>query len=119
MPRAARIVYPGVPHHIAQRGNRRQRVFFSDEDKALYLRLLSGWAEKAGLIIWAYCLMDDHVHHVAVPETEASLAIAIGETHKAYTRVIDERRLERLSLARTVQLIPYGRPLSLSGYALR
>jgi putative transposase len=91
LPRAARIVYPGVPHHITQRGNRRQRVFFSDEDKALYLRLLSGWAEKAGLIIWAYCLMDNHVHHVAVPETEASLAIAIGETHKAYTRVINER----------------------------
>lgn len=48
MPRTARIVYPGVPHHITQRGNRRQRVFFSDEDMALYLRLLSKWAEKAG-----------------------------------------------------------------------
>jgi putative transposase len=91
MPRAARIVYPGVPHHITQRGNRRQRVFFSDEDKTLYLRLLSGWAEKAGLSIWAYCLMDNHVHHVAVPKTEASLAVAIGETHKAYTKIINER----------------------------
>ncbi|OGD25523.1 MAG: hypothetical protein A2V57_10020 [Candidatus Aminicenantes bacterium RBG_19FT_COMBO_65_30] len=91
MPRTARIVYPGVPHHITQRGNRRQRVFFSDEDMALYLRLLSKWAEKAGLKIWAYCLMDNHVHHVAVPETGDSLAVAFGETHKAYTKIINER----------------------------
>jgi putative transposase len=91
MPRTARIVYPGVPHHITQRGNRRQRVFFSDEDMTLYLRLLSKWADKAGLKIWAYCLMDNHVHHVAVPETEDSLAVAFGETHKAYTKIINER----------------------------
>jgi len=91
MPRCARIVFPGVPHHITQRGNRRQRVFFSDDDKALYLRLFSRWAEKAGLRIWAYCLMDNHVHHVAVPETEDGLAVAFGETHKAYTKIINER----------------------------
>lgn len=92
MPRAARIVYPGVPHHITQRGNRRQHVFFSDEDKLLYLRLLSKWAAKAGLKIWAYCLMNNHVHHVAVPEAEDSLAVTFGETHKAYTRLINERQ---------------------------
>ena len=91
MPRTARFVYPGAPHHITQRGNRRQRVFFSEEDKKLYLRLLSKWAEKAGLKIWAYCLMNNHVHHVAVPETEDSLAAAFGETHKAYTKIINER----------------------------
>ena len=91
MPRAARIVFPGVPHHITQRGNRRQPVFFTDDDKALYLRLLSKWAQKAGLILWAYCLMDNHVHHVGVPQSETSLAGAIGETHKAYTKIINER----------------------------
>ena len=91
MPRAARIVYPGVPHHITQRGNRRQRVFFSDEDRALYLRLLSKWSEKAGMVIWAYCLMDNHVHQVTVPEREDSLAVALSETHKAYTRIINGR----------------------------
>jgi hypothetical protein len=30
--RLARLVIPGLPHPIAQRGNRRQRVFFGDED---------------------------------------------------------------------------------------
>jgi putative transposase len=91
MPRMARIVYPGVPHHIIQRGNRRQRVFFSDEDKALYLRLLVTWGERAGVRIWAYCLMDNHVHHVAVPEREDSLAVAIGQTHKLYTIIVNKR----------------------------
>ncbi len=92
MPRVARVVIPGIPYHIAQRGNRRQRVFFSDEDKALYLRLLYRWSNQAGLIIWSYCLMDNHVHHVAVPKRTGSLAEAIGETHKAYTRVINARK---------------------------
>jgi len=78
MPRSARIIYPGVPHHITPRGNRRHPVFFSDEDKSLYLRLLSKWADKAGSKIWAYCLMDNHVHHVAVPETEDGLAVTFG-----------------------------------------
>jgi putative transposase len=91
MPRAPRIVIPGVPHHITQRGNRRQTVFFSDDDKALYLRLLSKWTDKAGLTLWAYCLMDNHVHHIGVPRTETSLAVTIGETHKAYTKIINER----------------------------
>lgn len=91
MPRAARIVYPGVPHHITQRGNRRQPVFFSDDDKALYLRLLAKWAAKAGLTLWAYCLMDNHVHCVGVPEGRSSLAEAIGQTHKAYTKIVNER----------------------------
>ncbi len=91
MPRVARIVIPGIPYHIAQRGNRRQKVFFSDEDRALYLRLLCRWSHQAGLVIWSYCLMDNHVHHVGLPKKETSLAKAIGETHKAYTRAINAR----------------------------
>jgi len=91
LPRYGRIVYPGVPHHITQRGNRRQRVFFSDDDKALYLELLARWTRAAGVAIWAYCLMDNHVHFVAVPETDSGLAVVIGETHKAYTKYINRR----------------------------
>ena len=91
MPRATRIVFLGVPHHITHRGNRRQTVFFSDDDKDLYLGIFSKWADKAGLILWAYCLMDNHVHHVGVPQRETSLAEAIGETHKCYTKIINER----------------------------
>ncbi|MFA4973354.1 MAG: transposase [bacterium] len=87
----ARVVVPDIPHHIIQRGNRRQRVFFSDEDRACYLALLADNARKNGVSIWAYCLMDNHVHMVAVPESEAALAKAIGDTHRGYTRRINFR----------------------------
>jgi putative transposase len=91
MPRIARVVIPGCPHHIIQRGNRRLKVFFSEADKATYLTLLKRQIDKHGLRIWAYCLMDNHVHMVAVPCTEDSLAKAISETHRKYTCLINIR----------------------------
>ena len=91
MSRFARIVVPGVPHHVIQRGNRRQEVFFSDFDKALYLDILTRNIKNTGLEIWAYCLMNNHVHLVAVPSSPSSLADGIGSTHKEYTRKINMR----------------------------
>ena len=91
MPRIARLVIPDCPHHVIQRGNRRLRAFFADEDKRLYCRLLSQEALKHGVIFWAYCLMDNHVHLVAVPKTMESLAKAIGEAHRKYTNAINIR----------------------------
>jgi putative transposase len=91
MPRAARIVVPHQPHHVVQRGNRRQAVFFADGDYALYKRLLAEQCEAAGVAIWAWCLMPNHVHLMAVPAAVGGLAVAIGETHKRYTREINRR----------------------------
>jgi putative transposase len=91
MPRIARVVIPGCPHHIIQRGNRRLKVFFSEADKATYLTLLKRQIDKHGLRIWAYCLMDNHVHMVAVPTTKDGLAKAISETHRKYTCLINIR----------------------------
>lgn len=91
MSRIARVVVPGCPHHIVQRGNRRQTVFFNDQDKAMYLELFSTHAEKAGIDVWAYCLMDNHVRFVAVPDDRTSLARGIGVVHKKYTRMIHFR----------------------------
>lgn len=91
MARIARIVIPNIPHHITQRGNRSQKVFFSDKDKIAYLNLLHKHAQDAGLVFWAYCLMDNHVHLIAVPEKEDSLAKGIGDTHKYYTRMVNFR----------------------------
>jgi putative transposase len=95
MPRAARFVVPNVPHHIIQRGNRCQPVFFCNDDRIFYLRLLAKWGRISGLAFWAYCLMDNHVHLVAVPAREDSLAVGLGETHKAYTKAINEREAWR------------------------
>ncbi|QTA89402.1 Transposase IS200-like domain-containing protein [Desulfonema magnum] len=43
MARIARAVAPGIPHHVTQRGNRRQQTFFSDEDYQAYSELMSEW----------------------------------------------------------------------------
>jgi putative transposase len=91
MARLARIVIPNIPHHIIQRGNRSQKVFFNDRDKEYYIDLLQEHARKAGITFWAYCLMDNHVHLIVVPEREDSLAKGIGDTHKHYTRMINFR----------------------------
>jgi len=91
MSRIARMVIPGCPHHVIQRGNRRQKVFFSDQDKRAYITILRKMTVRYGIQIWAYCLMDNHVHLVVVPETEESLARGIGETHKKYTNMINLR----------------------------
>ncbi len=91
MARMARVVAPGLPHHITQRGNRRQETFFSADDYRLYKNLMAEWCQRCGVEIWAYCLMPNHVHMIAVPEHEDSLSRAIGEAHRRYTVAINSR----------------------------
>jgi putative transposase len=75
-----------TPHHVTQRGNGRQNVFFSDRDRAIYLDAFFDYASRYSLRVWGYCLMDNHVHFVVVPETERSLARAFGRAHADYAR---------------------------------
>lgn len=91
MARMARIVVPHYPHHVTQRGNRRQRTFFSPEDYRAYIDLMSYWCGEKGVDIWGYCLMPNHVHLIAVPESKDSLKSAIGEAHRRYTRMVNFR----------------------------
>ena len=91
MARLARLVIPGLPHHVTQRGNRSQQTFFNDGDYAAYLELMSEWCREEGVEIWSYCLMPNHVHLIAVPKTEDGLRRAIGEAHRRYTRRINLR----------------------------
>jgi len=91
MARIARVICPGIPHHITQRGNRRQATFFCDDDYLAYIELLAEWCGKCGVTIWAWCLMPNHVHLIAVPQAETSLARALGEAHRRYTRRINFR----------------------------
>ncbi len=91
MAKFARIVIPGCPHHIIKRGNRRQIVFFSDNDKKTYYELLKRETAKAGIAVWTYCLMDNHVHLIAVPEKENSLAKGIGSAARNYSLLINIR----------------------------
>jgi putative transposase len=91
MPRIARVVAPGAPHHIIQRGNRRQTTFFCKEDYQAYLECMSEWCRKCRVEIWAYCLMPDHIHLIAVPKSEEGLRRAVGEAHKKYSSRVNSR----------------------------
>ncbi len=91
MARLPRIVVPRYPHHIVQRGNRRLDVFFTDEDRLTYLDHIRTACQRYGVVIWAYCLMSNHVHFVAVPSEIDSLARCFSEAHVRYTRRINYR----------------------------
>jgi len=92
MARIARVVASGYPHHIIQRGNRRMDVFFSDDDYLTYIALLKKASLRYGVDIWAYCLMTNHAHFIAVPEKADSLARCFSDVHVRYTRMINKRQ---------------------------
>ncbi len=76
----ARVVAPGLPHHVTQRGNRRQATFFCEEDYEEYIRLMSEWCSRWHVAVWAYCLMPNHVHMIMVPKSEGGLKEALGSS---------------------------------------
>jgi len=86
MARTARAVAADTPHHVTQRGNGRQDVFFTDRDREVYLDAFFDYAARYSLRVWGYCLMSNHVHFVVVPERERSLARVFGRTHSDYAR---------------------------------
>ncbi len=86
MPRFARVVVPTYPHHVTQRGNGRRDVFFTPADRQVYLQLLRKYSEYYHLQILGYCLMTNHVHVVAIPHREESLARTFREVHGRYAQ---------------------------------
>lgn len=92
MPRIARVVAVGAPHHVTQRGNNRQQVFFSNSQRRTYLALLAEHAARHQLRVLGYCLMPNHVHVIAVPERLDSLAKAFGRAHNEYSRYLNAVR---------------------------
>jgi len=91
MARIARLVVPGLPHQVTQRGVRSMDVFDGEADFDLYVRLMREQGERFGVKFLAWCLMSNHVHLVCVPEREGSLAHGVGEAHKRYTRAKNSR----------------------------
>jgi len=90
MPRLARIVFPCIPHHVTQRGNRREDVFFTDQDRFFYLKLLKLYCEKHDVAILAYCLMTNHVHLVLTPQSEDGLHKVLKPLHMRYSQYINK-----------------------------
>jgi putative transposase len=108
MARIARVVYPGVPHHVTQRGNRRDDVFFGEEDRRRYLELILEYSRRHALDVWAWCLMTNHVHFVAVPTGADSLAATFKPVDMRYSQHVN--RTQRLT-GHLWQGRPYSCPL--------
>ncbi|MDB5704390.1 MAG: transposase [Sphingomonas bacterium] len=91
MARLPRLVIPGLPHHVTQRGNGRAQTFFEEADYALYRDLFAEAATRAGCAVWAYCLMPNHIHAIVVPSDEDGLRRTFGDLHRRYTGYINAR----------------------------
>ena len=91
MARMGRVIAPGLPHHVTQRGNRRMPTFFVEEDYRHYVALIAEWCGRFNVAVWAYCLMPNHVHLVLVPETMEGLHRAVSEAHRRCTRHVSLR----------------------------
>ncbi len=91
MPRRARVVFEGVVHHITQRGNYRQSVFEDDSDKRKYVEFIREYSEKYGMKIYAYCLMSNHVHFIAAPVKEDSLAMTFKYSNMRYSSYFNKK----------------------------
>ena len=86
MPRVARIVIPGCPHHVTQRGNHGRPVFFADSERDFYLSLQSKYFALWQVQCAGYALMTNHTHHVLVPARPDSLARGVGRLNNDYAR---------------------------------
>jgi putative transposase len=91
MARLARIVAPGCPHHVTARGNRREPIFFEDGDQAVYCDILAEQTRRAGVEVWAYCLMPNHVHLILRPADEDGLGRALGAAHRRWASFVNAR----------------------------
>ncbi len=92
MARIARVVIPNLPHHVTQRGNGRQKTFFTEADYELYRNLLAASCKKARVACWAWVLMPNHVHLILVPRNEDGLRAALAPVHRAYAGIIHARQ---------------------------
>ncbi len=91
MPRIPRIVAPGLPHHVTQRGNNRQSIFHGKEDPVLYLEWFREYAMKYGLTVLGYCIMDNHVHFIVVPQSTGSLAKVFRLLNMRYSHYVNRK----------------------------
>jgi putative transposase len=91
MARIRRFVVPELPHHVTQRGNRRERVFFSDADDALYRDLLREACARETVAVWSFCLMPNHIHLILAPATPEGLGRALGKAHRRYSAFVNAR----------------------------
>jgi hypothetical protein len=104
MARLARVVVPDLPHHVTQRGNRREPVFFEDGDYRFYLDLIAEAARRSKTMIASYCLMPNHVHFLMIPSHGDGLRQTFAEAHRRYSGANTVTLYETLASALGVSL---------------
>lgn len=95
MPRSARIIVPGCLHHITQRGNYQQHVFDEDQDRIVYLKYLQENSDKFGMEVYAFCLMNNHVHFIVKPRYGDSVAKIFSIAHMRYAHYFNSKRKQK------------------------
>jgi len=91
MTRRARVIVPGYPHHIVQRGNNKSQIFFNDDDYRKYLYILKKFKNETECKVWAYCLMHNHVHLLLTPQRQDALAKCMQKVSLSYTKYVNYR----------------------------
>jgi REP element-mobilizing transposase RayT len=83
MARPLRLEFPGAVYHLTSRGNARQKVFFTDADRELFLSTLSGVVRRYHWICHAYCLMANHYHLlIETPNQPALRPVRLRSRHE-------------------------------------
>lgn len=91
MARRARIVVPGFPHHVSQRGNRKANVYLDREDRQFYLSALKEYSSAYGTELYSYCLMTNHIHLIAVPEAKELLSRCMHDLNGHYAGYFNKK----------------------------
>ena len=94
MARKPRIEYPGAFYHIMTRGNRKIKIFFDDEDRERFIETISRYKKKYDLVVYAYTLMDNHIH-LLIERGSAPLSKAMQGMLQSYTQW-HNRRYEKV-----------------------
>jgi len=92
MARQARIIVPNSPHHISQRGNRGESIFFEKEDFSNYLELIQKNLNDFKIDLLSFCLLPNQIHLLMEPKHKDDLSRCIGETNRQYTRYINQKK---------------------------
>ena len=92
MPRGTRLIVPGIPHHVVQRGNRQQQIFFGDNDRRAYVALLADATKRHEVRCIAWCLMTNHVHLALIPPTNDALRATLSSVHTAYSQRVNRHQ---------------------------
>lgn len=89
MARPTRLTGPGLTHHVIQRGNNRQEIFFADADRRLFLSWLDAAAQAEGCALHAYVLMNNHVHLLVTPNSADGLPRMMQSLGRRYVRYVN------------------------------